>query len=379
MNENIRTRIALSLVPNIGAHKARKLMEFVDRPADVFRLSAIDLSSIRGIGQQSIDGILNFSGWDEVDKVVRKSESMGLGMLIPEDDAYSANLRQIADPPILLWYKGNVDLLNSAGIAVVGTRYPSVYGKEMAREFTSELVRHGFTINSGLARGIDSIAHKTALDQSGGTVAVLGSGIDRIYPVDNTPLADRIVHEGGLLVSEYPPGTKPDYQNFPTRNRIVSGLSAGILVVETKVTGGSMITARIGLEQNREIFVIPHALTNPRGSGSHMLIRESSGKLVENVKDITSEFSWFESVIESTPRNKPDLEEIRSALSLPADNLLEILKDAVSIHFDDLLNMTQMSYAVLNASLLELELAGVIRSMPGKQYQIHQIYSECKV
>lgn len=379
MNENIRTRIALSLVPNIGAHKARKLMDYVERPADVFQLSASDLSSIRGIGQQSIEGILKFSGWEEVDKVIRKSDAMGLGLLIPEDEAYPENLRQIADPPILLWYKGNVNLLNSAGIAVVGTRYPSVYGKEMAREFTSELVRHGFTINSGLARGIDSIAHKTALDQSGGTVAVLGSGIDRIYPMDNTHLADRIVHEGGLLLSEYPPGTKPDYQNFPTRNRIVSGLSVGILVVETKVTGGSMITARIGLEQNREIFVIPHALTNPRGSGSHMLIRESSGKLVENVKDITSEFSWFESAIESTPRSTPDLEEIRSTLSLPADNILEILIDAVPIHFDDLLNSTQMSHSMLNASLLELELAGVIRSMPGKQYQINQIYSESRV
>lgn len=372
MNENIRTRIALSLVPNIGAHKARKLMDFVDIPTDVFRLSGSDLSSIRGIGQQSIDGILKFDAWNEVDRIIRKSESMGLGLIIPEDTTYSEHLRQIADPPILLWYKGNVDLLNSAGIAVVGTRYPSGYGKDMTRDFTSELVRHGFTINSGLARGVDSIAHKTALDHQGGTIAVLGSGIDRIYPMENTPLADRIVQEGGLLVSEYPPGTKPDYQNFPTRNRIVSGLSVGILVIETKVTGGSMITARLGLEQNREIFVIPHALTNPRGSGSHMLIRESSGKLVENVHDIISEFSWFESQAETVTTPPIDLEKIRSTLSLQADNLFEIMKDLKMVHFDDLLNLTQMTHSILNASLLELELAGVIRSVPGKQYQISQ-------
>jgi DNA processing protein len=281
MNDDIRTRIALSLVSGVGAHRARLMLDRVDRPPDVFKLSESDLLAIPGIGPQVVKSMQTFVGWNYVDQVVKRTEALGCQVIIPEDEVYPDLLRQTDDPPLILWVRGDVSVLQLAGIAVVGTRSPSPYGRDMAALFARELASAGFCIVSGLAYGIDTVAHRSALDAGGATIAVLGSGIDRIYPVPNTDLAERISNGRGLVISEFAPGTKPDYSNFPVRNRVVSGLSLGVLVVETKDKGGSMITARLALEQNREVFVIPHNLKNSRATGCHKLIRESSGKLVE--------------------------------------------------------------------------------------------------
>lgn len=368
MNENIRTRIALSLVPSIGAHRTRLLLDRVDRPTDVFRLSRKDLLSINGIGKQVVSQLLDFNRWNEVDQIIRRTEALRCRLIIPEDEVYPERLREISDPPVLLWVRGDVNLLNNAGIAVVGTRSPSPYGKDIAGQFVRGLVEQGLTINSGLAYGIDTIAHRKTLDCGGKTIAVLGSGIDRIYPLPNVPLADRILKEGGAIISEFPPGTKPDYMNFPTRNRVVSGLSIGVLVVETAREGGSMITARLALDQNREVFVIPHNLTSTRATGCHKLIRESSGKLVENIEDIISEFRWmeFQKDVEVSAVNVPDPEGVSDS----ALKCWKYIKEKGSCDADNISRGTRLSVMGVMNALLELEMNGHVKQRPGRVFEI---------
>lgn len=370
MNEDIRTRIALSLVPHIGANRARVLLDRVEKPRDVFKLKASDLSKLYGFGDQVIKSLLSFSGWSQVDYIIKRTEQTRSVIIIPEDEVYPKLLREISDPPVVLWVRGDVNLLKSAGIAVVGTRSPSLYGKDMTQMFTKELVSQNMTIISGLAYGIDTVAHQTALNEDGKTIAVLGSGIDKVYPSSNSGLAENIVRKGGAVISEFPPGTKPDYMNFPTRNRVVSGLSLGVLVVETANEGGSMITARLALEQNRDVFVIPHNLTNSRASGCHKLIRESSGKLVEKVEDIISEYSWLKfdnDVVETSkeitpPQNMSDL----------GTKCWKEIHEKGEQHLDQLAANLGMPVNLVTSALLELEFSELIRQKPGKIFELYR-------
>ncbi|HAC15458.1 MAG TPA: DNA-protecting protein DprA, partial [Bacteroidetes bacterium] len=323
---------------------------------------------------QSIASFKSFNDWDKVDRIIKRTQLIGAKMITPEDLEYPDRLKEITSPPLLLWYKGDVNLLKSAGIAVVGTRYPSSYGKDMAREFTRSLVANNVTIISGLAYGIDTIAHQACLNENGKTIAVLGSGIDVIYPISNTYIADEILEKKGLILSEFPPGTKPDYQNFPTRNRIVSGLSLGVLVVETKNEGGSMITANLAFDQNREVFVIPHNLTNKKGDGCQNLIRGNTGKLVENVEDILTEFPWLDFKEESKSLLKHDLIDEKID-QLEDDNKLVcmfIQRNKIT-HFDEILLDAGIAHSRLTSILLELEFSELIKQLPGKRYQMNFI------
>lgn len=373
MNDEIRTRIALSLVPNIGANRARVLLNKVDRPQDVFRLSENDILQIPGIGKHTTKSLLSFNSWGDVDQIVRKTERLSCRLIIPEDGFYPKLLKEIPDPPLLLWVKGSVDLLNNAGIAIVGTRSPSLYGKEVTKQFTTELVEYDVTIISGLAYGIDTVAHSTAVKAGGKTIAVLGSGIDRIYPSTNINLADKIIESGGTIISEFPPGTKPDYMNFPMRNRVVSGLSLGVLVVETANEGGSMITARLALDQNREVFVIPHNLSNKRASGCHKLIRESSGKLVETVEDITSEFGWirFKNHVAEVKKRVSGIKPV--GLDEASQNCLEYLYYKGQVHADEIVNDLKIPAGKVMQILLDLEFNGYIMQTPGKYFEVNAI------
>jgi DNA processing protein len=373
MNDEIRTRIALSLVPNIGANRARLLLNKVDRPQDIFKLSESDILKIPGIGKLSSKSLLSFNAWDEVDHIINKSERLNCRLIIPEEDIYPNLLKEIPDPPLLLWVKGSVDLLNNAGIAIVGTRSPSLYGKEVTKQFTSELVEYSVTIISGLAYGIDTVAHTTAVKTGGKTIAVLGSGIDRIYPSMNINLADKIIESGGAIISEFPPGTKPDYMNFPMRNRVVSGLSLGVLVVETANEGGSMITARLALDQNREVFVIPHNLSNKRASGCHKLLRESTGKLVETVEDITSEFGWIRFVNHTLEKKKRVSEIKPEGLNGDSQSCWEYLYSRGKVHADDIVNDLKIPAGKLMQILLELEFNDYILQSPGKYFEVNAI------
>lgn len=404
MNEVIRVRIALSLIKGIGAKRTRILMDSVSDPHDIFRTDLRSLCALDKMGIHTAQNIQGFTAWDKVDSILEFGHRNGVRIVVPEDDEYPEKLLQLDDHPVLLWVKGDVNLLKSAGIAVVGTRSPSSYGKNIARDFTSGLVSRNATIISGLAYGIDTIAHSTAVREGGRTIAVLGSGIDRIYPQSNAHLADMIVDNGGALVSEFAPGTKPDYHNFPVRNRIVSGLSWGILVVETAETGGSMITANLAVQQNRDVFVIPHELGKARGTGCHRLIRDLSGKLVENVYDIISEYQSYVPEFDYTRAENGDKRSERVVLKVsmsgniePNCNNLEqgngndrtsheqleltltehgkIVWDQIkkkrTIHFDQIVVLSGLSVSMVSGVLLELEMTGLIRQAPGKVYEVN--------
>lgn len=370
MNDDIHARLALSMVEGVGAKRARMLMEMVEHPKDVFELSLNQLLNVDGVGETTAKSIMNFKDWSRVDAVIDYSIKKGYSFVTPEQSEFSERLINIDYPPILLWYKGDVSLLNSAGIAVVGTRAPSLYGKNMTKEFTHKLVEQDLVVVSGLARGIDTIAHRSALEYKGKTIAVMGSGLDRIYPRENSFLVDEIIEKDGLVISEFPPGTKPDYQNFPTRNRIVSGLSLGVLVIETDMEGGSMITAELAFNQNREVFVIPHALDNRKGKGCNFLIRNNTAKMVENIDDIISEFDWIRTSISEPDPKAIDINSILSEVSSTAGEVFQILFKNEEMHFDTLLTDSGYQHGELNAALLELEIGQYIKPLPGKVFTI---------
>lgn len=352
----------------MGARRGRALLNAVPDPASVFRLKARDLLAIQGIGRTVAQGILSFKDWDQVDRVLDRTRNVGAELVPLDDPRYPARLKEIYDPPLVLWTKGDLEALNRHQVAVVGTRMPSSYGRDMAVQFAEAAVQAGLGVVSGLAYGVDTVAHQTVVDAGGVTVAVLGSGIDRIYPSVNTLLADRIIAGGGCVISEFPPGTKPDYMNFPVRNRVVSGLSVGVLVVETGLSGGSMITARLAIDQNREVFVIPHPLSSRKGGGGHRLIREGTGKLVESMNDILEELPWLGGKVVVGASTQPRW--MSATLEEEDRRLCEQLQRRGRIHIDALSEVAGLPTHILLMRLLTLECDGLVRQSAGKEFEL---------
>jgi DNA processing protein len=368
MTNLLRTCLALSLIPNMGARRGRALLNAVSEPEAVFRLTARDLLAIQGIGKSVAQGILSFTDWDEVDRLIDRTHAVGSELIPLDDPRYPARLREIFDPPLILWAKGDLTALNQHHLAIVGTRMPSSYGRETAERFAETAVQAGMGVVSGLAYGIDTVAHQAVVDRGGVTVAVLGSGIDRIYPSVNTLLADRIITSGGCVISEFPPGTKPEYMNFPVRNRVVSGLSVGVLIVETGLSGGSMITARLAIDQNREVFVIPHPLSSKKGGGGHRLIREGTGKLVESMSDVLEELPWIlGKVVVGVAA-----EARWKSVSLPDEDrrVCALLERSGRVHIDALSEAAGLPTHVLLMRLLTLECDGIVRQTAGKEFEL---------
>lgn len=366
----IREYLALGLVPNLGAYRIKLLMQRVDHPQDVFRLSTKELISIDGIGPVVASAIQKFNDWDEVDKLLRQTEACGAEIISYQDSTYPSLLREIFDPPILLWIKGYPGILDSPGVAVIGTRRATNYGKKKAGEFTAALVGHHLTVVSGLAYGVDAIAHKTALESGGKTVAVLGSGIDTIYPSKHIELAVGIWESGGAVISEFPPGTKPDAGNFPVRNRIVSGLTLGTLVIESGLEGGSMITARSALDQNREVFAIPHSLDNENGKGCNAIIKRGWGKLVQHIDDILDELP-----VTYIPENRKPMATKKNWETSELDELSrsicqQLHEHTVPVHIDVLSEELELPSHRLLPKLLELEMMDCIKQTAGKKFEL---------
>jgi DNA processing protein len=317
-----------------------------------------------------------------VDEWKRVQDSGG-SLLVPDDGDYPERLREIYDPPTALWVRGNASMLSRPGIAVVGTRNPSTYGTAMAESLSRELAARRLTIISGMARGIDTFAHHGAMQTPGGrTISIWGTGIDVIYPKENKKLAENIIATGGAIVSEFPLGTFPAPQNFPIRNRILSGLSIGVLVIEAGEYSGTRITARMALEQNRDVYAVPGNVTSKGAWGPNMLIRQGA-RLTATWEDVWEDLPsqvrlQLEEELEleqgdeshkltgashSQPLVLPDaqrtvLEQLRVDESIQMDDLIERLEQSAS----------PMTSTEIFAALLELELAGCVRQLPGKNY-----------
>ncbi len=356
-----RALIALSLVPGVGSARVRRLVMKFGSPERALAAPEKALAQTDGIGAQTAAAIARFDGEAQVEEQVHMAMRSGARMVTSWDHRFPAILTEIYDPPAFFWVLGSLRADDQA-ISIVGTRRPSTYGRRTAQALAYELASIGFTIVSGLAYGIDAAAHKGALDAGGRTIAVLGSGIDRIYPVQHAKLA-RDITERGAVVSEFPMGTKPDAGNFPRRNRLVSGLTRGTLVVEAYEDGGALITARLALEQNREVFAIPGQITSKSSEGTNRLIQQGQAKLVQNIDDILDELN--------VERLSDDVKQT-PAISLgdltTEERALCTALGGETLHIDRLCVESGLDPSAALVHLLNLEFKGIVRQLAGKQF-----------
>jgi DNA processing protein len=366
--------LALSLTPGLGPTKARKLAEHFGSSEAVFRASLTELEST-GIQAVSAQSIATGKSMELAREEMARAADAGVTVVSVADAAYPLRLKEIYDPPAILYVCGNVEILTQPGIAVVGTRHPTPYGSGMAERLACDLAAQGLVIISGMARGVDTASHRGAISAKGKTVAVFGTGVDVIYPKENSRLSEQILALGGALISEFPLGTFAAPQNFPIRNRILSGMSVGVLVVEAAEYSGTRITARLALEQNRDVFAVPGNVTNKNSWGPNTLIKQGA-KLVATWEDVWEDLPT-EVRLALTPPASPESQASSAASLFPDDGLpphekllLSLLKADEATHIDELVEKleSQMSPSEIFAALFELELSGKVRQMPGKNF-----------
>lgn len=351
---------ALNTIPQIGSQALRKLLEYFDTPEAIWNASSNGLYA-SGINEKTVESILERRPRIDIRQEWERLEAEGIRILLEEDADYPRLLKEIHQPPFILYKKGSFKINHKPLIAIVGSRHPSPYGKRVAETFAKELAQAGVGVVSGLAFGIDSCAHTGTLDIESGTIAVLGNGLDQasISPKSQLPLARAILDRGGALLSEYPPGTKATPYTFPARNRIISGISLGTIVVEAALKSGSLITARYAIEQNREVFAVPGSVFSEASAGPHELIR-SGAKLAGNIRDILEEIRPAESVSEA-PR------EPATPLSPSETAILKTLSSE-PLHIDKILKATTLETSQVQSALAFLEIKGLIRNIGGMYY-----------
>jgi DNA processing protein len=348
--------LRLALIPGIGGESQRKLLSAFGLPEVIFSTSKAALTQV--ISSRSVDLLLNTDNSARVDSALRWSESEGQQIVTLADPEYPQLLLQIPDPPILLYVRGRIDLLNTPALAIVGSRNPTPQGIHHAERFAAAFSQAGLSITSGLALGIDAAAHRGALAVAGNTVAFIGTGIDRIYPAKNKQLTIDIAHNGAI-VSEFPLATPASAANFPRRNRLISGFSLGVLVVEAALESGSLITSRLACEQGREVFAIPGSIHSPQSRGCHHLIKQGA-KLVESVQDVLEELRWSARL--------PAHDDSHLAEPSPPSLVLSAMGfDPLGV--DQLAQRTGLPIEALSVALLQLELEGRVASLSGGRYQ----------
>lgn len=366
--------LALALTPGLGPTRARRLVEHFGGIDAVFHASLTELEAA-GIQAVSAQALATGQALELAQEEYVRGSAAGAQVIPFDSPRYPQNLRQIYDPPVLLYVRGNGDLLSQPGIAVVGTRHPTPYGTGMAERLAADLSRQGLCIISGLARGVDSAAHRGALAANGKTLAVFGTSVDVVYPKENSRLADQILTAGGALISEFPLGTFAAPQNFPIRNRIISGLSVGVLVVEAAEYSGTRVTARCALEQNREVFAVPGNVTNKNSWGPNTLIKQGA-KLVATWEDVWEELpaelrlALAPKAAESQPSTTASLFGEDTELAPHEKKIYALLKADEARHIDEIVECleAQVSSSEIFAALFELELAGKIKQLPGKNF-----------
>lgn len=367
--------LALSLTAGLGPTRIKKLIEHYGTAERVFLASLTELEST-GMPAVSAQSIATGKSYELAQQECAKAMEAGARVIALSDPEYPPRLKEIYDPPVVLFVKGSVEVLAKPGIAMVGTRHPTPYGTGMAERLSTDLAARGLVIISGLARGVDTSSHRGAVAAKGKTVAVLGTGIDVMYPKENTRLAEQIVALGGALITEFPVGTPPTPQNFPIRNRIISGMSAGVLVVEAAEYSGTRITSRLALEQNRDVYAVPGNVTNKNSWGPNTLIKQGA-KLVATWEDVWEELPGDVQEMLGAGRNESVEPETASlfpdeatAISPHEKKILKLIKQDESTHIDQLVELleNEMSPSEIFAALFELELNGKIRQLPGKNF-----------
>ena len=366
--------LALALTPGLGPTKARRVIEFFGSVQALFRASLTELEAagLRAVSAQSLGtGRSMELAQDELGKVA----AAGARIVAVDDPGYPTQLKQIYDPPLVLYVRGNEAAISQPGIALVGTRHPTPYGSGMAERLSCDLAARGLVIFSGMARGIDTAGHRGAIAAKGKTVAVWGTGVDVVYPKENTRLMEQILALGGAVISEFPIGTFPAPQNFPIRNRIISGISLGVLVVEAAEYSGTRITARCALEQNREVFAVPGNVTN-KGSWTPNTLIKQGAKLVATWEDVWEELpADVRLTLQPEGGNESPVGQTASLfgeteLSPHEKKIFALLKADEATHIDEIVERLEpaLSSSEIFAALFELELAGKVKQLPGKNF-----------
>ena len=366
MNSDLLHQLALTLVPNIGDVQAKILISHFGDAASIFNSKKSLLEKIEGIGEVRANSIKKFDEFYLAEQELKFIEKYRVKTLFLTDADYPKRLLNCYDSPTLLFYKGSADLNASKIIAIVGTRSNTEYGKQFTEKLVKDLSGQNILIVSGLAFGIDAIAHKAALKNNLPTVAVIGHGLDKVYPSENTSLAKDMVKEGGGILSEFFSGTKPDKHNFPLRNRIVAGLSDATVVVETNIKGGSMITAKLADAYNRDVFAVPGRTNDKASSGCNHLIKYNKAILLTDADELLDVLGWKEK-----KKEKPKLQkELFIELSSEEKQIVQILQKKELVHIDEINLQSGLSSSAAAAAILNLELQNVVASLPGKMYKL---------
>ncbi|MFP3869771.1 MAG: DNA-processing protein DprA [Syntrophobacteria bacterium] len=356
--------LALALVPGVGARTFHRLIERFGNPDRVFGASRHLLEQVSGLRPDTIDAIKTFRVQETATRERERLRALGISIIHWGSPEYPGYLASIADPPALLYVKGEFSQEDERAVAVVGSRQASAYGLSVCKKLCAELAWEGWTVVSGMARGIDSAAHLGALAGGGRTLAVLGTGLDVIYPAENRTLYQRI-SDSGAVISEFPPGTPPEPGNFPVRNRLISGLALGVVVVEATTKSGSLITARMALDQGRQVFAVPGPIDREGVAGPHRLIKQGA-KLVERAQDIVEDLL---PMVRSTSKSASVSTKAAPAGAQPElDETERHLWDILSmepLHIDPIARQLDLSISEAAELLLRLEIRGLIKQLPG--------------
>lgn len=363
--------LAWSLLPEIGPAKMRILLQCFPEPQESLGASLERLCRVPGLGRPCAEVLHRWEEHCDVSAELRHLQQVGVSLVTWEDLSYPTQLKEIADPPICLYLRGDMLTLQQSAnaLAMVGTRLATAYGRRMAHTLATQAARAGWTVVSGLARGIDTICHQATLAAGGKTIAVLGSGLDLIYPAENLQLARDIAERGGALISEFPLGTRPEKHHFPMRNRIIAGLSRGTLVVEASLKSGSLITAMQASEQGRVVFAVPGQADSISARGCHALLKDGA-RLVESMTDIQEEFSLLpgmrDCVLQRESREKEEVLAAREVTLPPLEYRIWVAIGEEQISLDALVEQCCAPVPAVLAALLNLEVKQLVRQLPGK-------------
>ena len=367
LNTEKKYWIAFTSIPGIGRVRLAQLERYFGTLADAWQAPSDEIKHA-GLDNTVVQSIIRHRSSISPEALMDNIESKGVNVITSDEPTYPACLKEIYDYPPVLYTMGEALSSSEWCIAVVGTRRATVYGKQVAQELSAELAASGITVVSGLARGIDTIAHRAALDAGGRTIAVFACGLDVVYPAENSKLAHDIMSHG-TIVSEYPLGTKPRAENFPRRNRILSGLSLGVLVVEADELSGAMITARFALEQNREVFAVPGSILSPVSKGTNNLIKDGA-RLVTGCRDILEELNL------TTVARQMEMKEIIPETAVEATLIGQL--SAEPLHIDEVCRRSGLPVAEVSGTLAMMELKGLVRQVGGMNYilarEIRQAY-----
>lgn len=365
MNNDLLYQIALTLVPNIGDVHAKTLVTVFGDAQSIFKAKKKELECIEGIGTIRAKNIKDFTEFDRGDEEIKFIEKYKIKPLFLTDKHYPQRLLNCYDSPVLLFYRGNADLNASKIVSVVGTRNNDEYGKAICEKLVEGLAEQNVLILSGLAFGIDTISHKAALRHNLQTVGVLAHGLDRIYPVQNKALAKQMTEQGGLL-THFISNTLPDRQNFPKRNRIVAGMCDALVVIESGIKGGSLITSELANSYNKDVFAIPGRTTDSKSDGCNYLIKSNKAALITNADDLVENMRWSSSKKTAVRKQR----ELFIELSADEKIIIDILQQKENTHIDELYFKSGLSSSAAAGALLSLEMQNVVIALPGKVFKL---------